>query len=296
MTQPATPVPDNLICGYDGPSTVEGMEKLARLLATAGTGMPPYCRNDPGAVLALMLRARALNVSITAAADNFAFGNKGSCAMRARMAMALLTVRAGHQIATVGTATEATSTITFCDGRPPASEKFTLVTAQEAGLLKERSPWMTGYAPTMLYWRAVLKVISLHAPEVLMGYGIVESGILDDPYETGTDPAPTPIQIQPGALEAFADLADIDTDNATVTIRDEVTLDTLREAYRAFRGTDITPQSVVFLADGNPVTVGQIFHQLVEQANTRAAIPTDVADCGCRVDATTGTHEPGCQL
>lgn len=329
---PLTPPPIVLIRPYDGPTALQDQIRLAELLSKADVGITDQFRGDPGGILALMYRAIALDIPLMTAMDNLVFGNRGVCAMRARLMKALVTVRAGHRLIPVkvpDSATRAVARLEYSatDGREPFEAEWTLATAQAAGLTtKDKSPWRH-YAPTMLWWRAMAKVVNLGCPEATMGIGCIEAGALDFTEEDETPESTvetivvtdsTGRQVADQATRELLDeYATIGADGRPV-VRDEITLDDLKDAWRkGVRSKDHPILARFAWSDGDTAyTMEQTLYDLLEQINARDAAntpddkdpeqkPADLdtppdtpatMTCGCdqATYTTTGQHREGC--
>jgi len=323
----------HLLRPYDGPRNLDDQVRLAEFLAKAATGLPPAFVGDPGGILALMYRAIALDIPLMVAADNLVFDRRG-CAMRARLMKALVTVRAGHRLVPVET-TDKIAIVRLeynaADGRAPLTVEWTIATALENGLVKDKSAWI-GYASSMLYWRAMAKAVNLGCPEATLGLGIIEARDPNDDTDDGEDhptrPTPTPETVvvtdgdgRPVADDAVADIlnsvATRDPDTGRPLVRDTTTIDDLRAAWNAAAKEpgdgSSRPITRFAHADGDDrFTLQDVLADLVEQVTARdreaAAIaatqepaPVPVLDaaagtggplpCGCDAATVTATGQ-----
>jgi hypothetical protein len=279
--------PTRLLLPYDGPRTITDQMQLASLLSEAAIGLPPAFRGDAGGVLALIYRAMALNIPIMVAADNLVFDQRGTCAMRARLMKALVTVRAGHRLVPVeSTDRRAIVRLEYGDGREPFIAEWTIATAVAAGLVKDKSPW-ANYAANMLYWRAMAKAVALGCPEATLGIAIVEA--LDDndsnDDDTESKPAAIPEEIiitdtdgrpipDGSVTDILNRIAQPEPETNRPLARPETTIDDLRAAWaNANRqpddGTTRSLKRFAWSSGEDTFTLEQIIGDLVEQVTAR---------------------------
>ena len=324
MTHPLVH-PARLLRGYDGPTSIADQMQLASLLAKADVGLPPEFRGDSGGIIALMYRAQALDIPLMVAADNLVFDRRGGCAMRARLMKALVTVRAGHKLVPVEcTDRRAIVRLEYSpsDGRDPFTAEWTIATAQAAGLVKEKSPWIN-YAANMLYWRAMAKAVALGCPEATLGLAIVEALDDDDQDDDDATPLPTAIPdeivvtdiegrpIPDGSVVDILDqIATRDPKTGRPIARPETTIQDLRVAWNRAnkQSADGTHRPLHRFAwtDGNDrFTLETVIGDLVEQVTARdkdaaaveAAKATEEAAAGeqtMNAPAGVGTLPCGC--
>lgn len=294
--------PNRLLLPYDGPRNIADQIQLAALLAEAKTGIPPAFRGDSGGILALMYRAQALDIPLMVAADNLVFGQRGDCAMRARLMKALVTVRAGHRLVPVeNTDRRAVVRLEYGDGREPFIAEWTIATAITAGLVKEKSPWVS-YAATMLYWRAMAKAVGLGCPEATLGIAIVEAMDPDDPEDdTETRPAPMPEEIvvtdtegRPVPDESVSvilnGVATQEPGTGRPIAHPETTIQTLRDAWeRASKptgdGATRPLKRFAWRSGDDTFTLEQVIGNLVEQVTARDKAAAEVE--AAKVEAST---------
>lgn len=290
MTHPLVS-PARLLRGYDGPTSIADQMQLASLLAKADVGLPPEFRGDSGGIIALMYRAQALDIPLMVAADNLVFDRRGGCAMRARLMKALVTVRAGHKLVPVEcTDRRAIVRLEYspADGRDPFTAEWTIATAQAAGLVKDKSPWIN-YAANMLYWRAMAKAVALGCPEATLGLAIVEALDDDDPDDddpdTRTKPAPIPEEIiitdmegrpipDGSVIDILNEIAEPEPGTGRPIALPETTIQNLRDAWgRANRQPEdgtIRPLKRFAWTNGTDTFIlEQIIGDLVEQVTAR---------------------------
>lgn len=280
--------PSHLLRPYDGPRNIADQIQLAALLAEAKTGIPPAFRGDSGGILALMYRAQALDIPLMVAADNLVFGQRGDCAMRARLMKALVTVRAGHKLIPVeNTDKRAVVRLEYSDGRDPYIAEWTIATAITAGLVKEKSPWVS-YAATMLYWRAMAKAVSLGCPEATLGIAIVEAMDPDDPNDDNdTKPIPAPMpeeiivtdtdgrQIPDGSVTVILEgIATPEPGTGRPIVREETTIQDLRDAWEWANkqpddGSTRPLKRFAYRSGNDAFTLEQVIGNLVEQVTAR---------------------------
>jgi hypothetical protein len=317
-----TPIvhPSTLLLPYDGQQSIGEQMTLANALAEANSGMPTQFRKDPGGVLAVILRARALNIPVMVAVDNLIIDGRGTCAMRARLMKALVTVRAGHRLVPIETTDKrAVVRLEYGDGRDPFTVEWTIATAITAGLIREKSPWHA-YPANMLYWRAMAKAVALGCPEATLGIAVVEA--LDDdtddtddqPIEAGDIPCDAVVVPSSATIDVLNTLA-IPDESGRPLVRDEIGIDDLRAAWKKQGQHGLS--RFAWQSGECRFTLGQVLENLVEQVTARdkekaaaeeesetnaetleTPAGTGVLPCGC--DATTvvstGSHRDGCRL
>ena len=311
--------PSRLIKPYDGPRSLSEQIRMAEYLATARTGVPRFLVGDSGGIFAYIQRAIDLDIGLTVAMDNLLFGANGACAMRARLLMALLTVRAGHRVVVDPARWDdkhAVAVLTYseADGRPPFEINWTAATAQKAKLFeKSGSPWVA-YTSTMLYWRAVAAAVSQGCPEVLAGVGCIEAGDLDYLYKeipTATDADGRPVPDE-RTVEILDEIPTPAPDGRPI-LRVETSIDDLRKAW-VKAGKEVRSRFAWHNGD-DALTLEHVLFDLIEQATARdvaiaaTAEPTPQPEgldtpagtpvtlpCGCDTEqvTATGMHRDEC--
>lgn len=274
---------NNLLRPYDGPRTIGEQAQLAALLAKAEVGIPIALRGDAGGILALILRASALDIPVMTAADNLVFDSRGTCAMRARLMKALVTSRAGHRLVTVETtAKRAVIRLEYSDGRQPFVAEWTIATAQAAGLVRRDSAW-ANYPDVMLFWRAVAKAIGLGCPEVTTGISLVEAMDDDQGEPGGGEPGDGDVLTDAdGARVPSEVVAMILNDVATISPtgpvpNDGVSLEDLRRAWSQANTTE-TLGDFAWSDGDRELTLGDAIDGLVEQVSERAMASVEKVD------------------
>jgi hypothetical protein len=280
--------PNRLLLPYDGPRIISEQIQLASLLCKAEVGLPPAFRGDSGGVLALMYRAMALDIPLMVAADNLVFNHWGNCAMRARLMKALVTVRAGHKLVPVeNTDRRAVVRLEYGDGRDDFIAEWTIATAVAAGLVKDKSPWVS-YAATMLYWRAMAKAVALGCPEATLGIAIVEALDDDDPNDdndTEQRPAAIPEEIivtdmegrpvpDDSVIDILNEIAQPEPGTGRPIARSDTTIENLQDAWRRANrqpedGTTRPLKRFAWQSGDDKFLLEQVIGDLVEQVTAR---------------------------
>ena len=108
VTEPATPastalapVSSHRLPDTDVPTDFDVMMRMAEQLASADKFLPDELAGKPGNVLALMLRARALNVPFAVACDELYIQRKGGKISQSARLVRALARRAGHRFFTL---------------------------------------------------------------------------------------------------------------------------------------------------------------------------------------------------
>lgn len=175
----------------DVPDDVSEMWKLAEALSKADTGLPKQFRGNPGNLLALMLRARALNIPLAVAWDELYGSGDGRMRETATLVRALAR-RAGHRIAYVEADDYHAVALIQCAGETAAHEvSFTIQDAQREGLTdpeyNSRHSYWDQRPKNMLIARVTTRGVNWYCPEVLLGLGGYLHDDEDDASEVPAD-------------------------------------------------------------------------------------------------------------
>ncbi len=175
---PTVNVSSQPMAGTDVPADIAQMLKLAETLASADLYLPQEFRGKPGNLLAVMMRARALDIPLAVAWDElYVTGEEEDVAQTAKLARALAR-RAGHRITYVETTRTHAVALIQCAGEPqPHKVVFTLADAQAMGLTDPETNgdgarhWEQ-QPENMLVARVTMRGINRYCPEVLLGMGV----------------------------------------------------------------------------------------------------------------------------
>lgn len=166
-----------VLAGTDIPSDFGLMMQMAQMLSTADAYVPSALEGKPGNVLALMMRARSLDIPFAVACDELYIPRRGSntVAQRARL-MGVLARRAGHRFEVL-VSDRHHCILAFRRGDETTAHRveFTLQDAHRMRLTdpdhNNKGGQWDKVPDQMLYWRCLTRAISRHAPEVMMGIG-----------------------------------------------------------------------------------------------------------------------------
>lgn len=159
----------------DVPTDFTQMMQLAEQLATATDFLPEALRGKPGNVLAVMLRARALDIPLAVAWDEL-YVIKGSIGQSARLVRGLAR-RAGHRIAYVEHDRFHAVALIHCAGEAtPHEVRFTFQEAVSMGLTEANQYGKGGenwdrQPENMLIARVTTRAVTWYCPEVMLGLG-----------------------------------------------------------------------------------------------------------------------------
>jgi hypothetical protein len=194
-TTPAAPVPDTLTGGTlarcDVPNDWRLMVEMSRYLSKAGM-WPTWFHNSPGNVMAIMMKARALDIPLDVAVHHIHVieayddtGKGGRVEPDAELIRALLD-RAGYHLEIV----EFNADRCVIDLTPPGQQKvrrveYTMADAVRAKLAG-KTVWQK-YTPDMLLARCSKRAAKLWAPGI--STGLAMAGMAEDLME-GDEPIP----------------------------------------------------------------------------------------------------------
>jgi len=163
--------------------------------------LPAALRGKPANVLHLHLMAREMGMSLVQAAREIYFPAGGQPQLRGRYLLARLR-KAGHDYWWEETAEGCTFFIKRGDNPRNYSATFTIADALTAGLVAEQDgeivalsyegkpmPWQL-WQKDMLFWRAAARAVGRSAPEVAMGFDLMEAAPPQDPSPQGPPPSP----------------------------------------------------------------------------------------------------------
>lgn len=184
------PVSSQVLPRTDVPNDFNQMMQLAEQLAKADDFLPARLRGKPGNVLAIMMRARALDIPLAVAWDELFVAKAGQMGQTAKLVRALAR-RAGHRIAYPSYDRFHAVALIQCKGETVVHEvRFTIQEAQAMGLT-EPSP-VTGKGgeqwhrqpENMLIARVTTRAVNRYCPEVMLGLGHeLREAELDEPIE-----------------------------------------------------------------------------------------------------------------
>lgn len=160
----------------DVPSDFQVMMDMAEQLASADRFLPAELSGNPGNVLALMLRARALNIPFAVACDELYITRRNNkMAQSARLVRALAR-RAGHRFFTLESDRHHCVLLIQLAGESnPRRVEFTMQDAHRMGLTDPEGNNRGGHwdrqPENMLYARCTTRGVTRYCPEVILGMG-----------------------------------------------------------------------------------------------------------------------------
>jgi hypothetical protein len=160
----------------DVPNDFDLMMRMAEQLADADRFLPDELAGNPGNVLAIMLRARALDIPFAVACDELYINKRGNKIGQSARLVRALARRAGHRFKTVtADAHQCILLIHLAGESKPHEVMFTMADAHQMGLTNPETNNKGGQwdkQPTnMLYARATTRAVTRHCPEVILGMG-----------------------------------------------------------------------------------------------------------------------------
>ena len=173
----------------DIPSDFQLMLSMAKELASADSFLPSELEGKPGNVLALMLRARALNIPFAVACDELYIQRRSNkIAQSARLVRALAR-RAGHKFFTLESTKDTCVLLILLSGeKEPRRVEFTIRDAHSMGLTDPNGNNKGGQwdkqPANMLYARCTTRAVTRYCPEVILGMG---SDFLNEEMPDGQD-------------------------------------------------------------------------------------------------------------
>jgi hypothetical protein len=151
------------------PSHLSEIARLGQWLALAEAD--DHTEKGRGAAAALRLYwAEQLGLAPMAANDIPVI--KGRPYVQANVARALAH-RQGYRVEKVDSSDQSCTAVIYQGDTELGRETFTMAQAKAAGIVRDKTPWTT-YPARMLWAKAARFVIQDHAPEVLLGIGLVE--------------------------------------------------------------------------------------------------------------------------
>jgi hypothetical protein len=169
--------------GTDVPVDFTQMLQMAEMLSKAELFMPPHLHGKPADILALMFRARGLDVPLAVAWDELYATKDGDVGRRAKLVRALAR-RAGHRITFVERDRfHAVALLEMADGKKH-EVSFTIQEAIERGYTDpgyEFCDAWTRMPEDMLVARVTTRAVNWFCPEVLLGMGTDLREHADDP-------------------------------------------------------------------------------------------------------------------
>lgn len=188
---------------FDGPSSDDGMERHAVLLATARCSMHPLYRRSPGDCLTLLYRAKALNIPVGVALDhvyiNTAIGRAGLSAQL----MAALLLRAGITWKTPKLNDQLVEMVFYRGRKKIGSVTWTIREAARAHLTK-REHWQL-WPVDCLWARAMARGCRRFFSDQVMGMGYTPEELFD---MDAAESAPEEVEQVDPAVQDFLDQAD----------------------------------------------------------------------------------------
>lgn len=279
----------------DVPEALVERIRMAEFLASAKSMVPEGLRDDPGAVLAVMLWASTLDVGVMVAMKEM-FVVDGQVGMTSGL-MAGLVRRAGHDIRVVAeSGKECVLQLIRCDdARTDRIESFTLAEAQSANLLHKLN-WQR-YRKDMLYARALSRLVRRNAREVVLGWGYTRDE-LDTPsvaVQAEQDNAEVVEAVEQLRIAALAPAAErSDLIDLGKTARKEFLLRQYTKDGEQVQ--DLLMRRLSELNRNSDETEPEPDDE--KAADTAEAEVIDALDCGCSSAAVVdeGDHRPGCAL
>lgn len=169
--------------GTDVPTDFIQMLQMAEMLAEAELFVPAHLHGKPADILALMMRARGMDIPLAMAWDELYATGDGDVGKRAKLQRALAR-RAGHRIDFVERDRfHAVALVTTADGHKHEAS-FTIQEAMERGYTDpsyEFADAWTRMPEDMLVARVTTRAINWFCPEVLLGMGADLADHADDP-------------------------------------------------------------------------------------------------------------------
>lgn len=183
VTEPAppastalAPVSSHRLPDTDVPTDFDVMMRMAEQLASADKFLPDELAGKPGNVLALMLRARALNVPFAVACDELYIQRKGGKISQSARLVRALARRAGHRFYTLESDNQhCVLLIQLAGEKSPRRVEFSMQDAHRMGLTNPEGNNKGGQwdkqPANMLYARCTTRAVTRYCPEVILGMG-----------------------------------------------------------------------------------------------------------------------------
>ena len=170
------PVSSHRLPDTDVPTDFDVMMRMAEQLAGADKFLPDELAGKPGNVLALMLRARALNVPFAVACDELYIQRKGGKISQSARLVRALARRAGHRFFTLESDRHhCVLLIQLAGEKTPRRVEFTMQDAHRMGLTNPEGNNKGGQwdkqPENMLYARCTTRAVTRYCPEVILGMG-----------------------------------------------------------------------------------------------------------------------------
>lgn len=228
-TAPETPV------NLENIASLQEAWQVCQLLAQSDI-VPGPLRNKPANVLLVYMTGRELDLTFAQSLRTIYIAPGGTPQLRGALLLALLR-RAGHDYEFSYGEGSCTTTVTRGDTGGKFSATFTLEDAEAAELVKRNAngdlvayssnnrklPWMT-YQRIMLRWRSVAEAANIAAPEVMMGFDVMDYASPQNDQVDLKPAAPSPAaaderrEPEAGAGEApAAELASLDARGAAAS-------------------------------------------------------------------------------
>ncbi|MFE2934916.1 hypothetical protein [Streptomyces sp. NPDC059278] len=173
-SMPAGQLSSHPLLGTDVPTDIAQMMQLAQELSKADAYVPPELRGKPANIVALMMRARGLNIPLSVAWDELYDAGDGDVGRTAKLVRALAR-RAGHDLEYVEhDKFHAIALLTLADGRKH-EVRYTIQEAVEMGLMdpaRDGSEDWERQPENMLVARVTTRAVNWYCPEVFLGIGV----------------------------------------------------------------------------------------------------------------------------
>lgn len=189
------PVSSHGLADTDVPNDFQLMMEMARELATAEHFLPTELQGKAGNVLALMLRARALNIPFAVACDELYIQRRSNKVAQSARLVRALARRAGHKFMTVVSDRQHCVQLILLKGEAePRRVEFTMQDAHRMGLTDPAGNNKGGQwdkqPENMLFARCTTRAVSRYCPEVMLGMGsdfLYEESPAEDDLTKGQD-------------------------------------------------------------------------------------------------------------
>lgn len=170
------PVSSHHLSDTDVPNDFQLMMEMAKQLASAEHFLPTELQGKPGNVLALMFRARALNIPFAVACDELYIQKRSNKVAQSARLVRALARRAGHKFMTLESDRHHCVLLILLAGeKEPRRVEFTMQDAHRMGLTNPEGNNKGGQwdkqPENMLYARCTTRAVSRYCPEVMLGMG-----------------------------------------------------------------------------------------------------------------------------
>lgn len=265
------------------PSDFAQMLRMAEELAKAELFVPPHLVGKPADLLALMVRARGLDIPLAVAWDELYATSDGDVSRTALLVRGLAR-RAGHRIEYVEhDRYHAVALMTMADGRQH-EVAFTIQDAMEMGYTDPNYPhaehWIK-QPENMLIARVTTRAVRWYCPEVMLGMG-VDLGMHSDETQADTQVVAVREERRAQVVQVLRLVKETERQPNGV-----VRLNMLQELFMECRGAMLLDYeaNVVAPGDGRKVPKGAPSVRLVLTDAMRAADALAKAQAGGDADA-----------